>query len=72
MAKSYTRVALSRRVIVNLVTGNAIEGILWEEAGPLLVLRMATLHEKGADAPQPMDGDIVIERDRIEFLQAVA
>lgn len=57
-----------RRVVVNLHTGRAFNGILWRQRGPLLVLRDVTMLEPGAQ-PTPVDGEIVIERDRVEFIQ---
>ncbi len=70
--RPYRRVLVHRRVVVNLTTGKAIEGILWDEQGQLLVLRDCYLHEGGTAGPVPMDGEVVIERDRIEFIQAAS
>jgi hypothetical protein len=68
--RSFARIAMSRRVVVNLTTGAAIEGILWDERGPLIVLRDARLHNEGGTAP--LDGEVIIERDRIDFVQVVS
>lgn len=65
----WLRTVLCRRIIVNLSSGRAFEGVLWAKRGPLLVLREAVLLEPGAD-PVDVDGEIVIERRRIEFIQA--
>lgn len=67
--RSY-KLVVSRRVMVNLTTGSAIQGILWDEKGPLIVLRDAQLHNEGGHAP--LDGEVIIERDRIEFVQVVS
>jgi hypothetical protein len=48
----------------------AFAGVLWAQRGPLLVLRNAELLEQGAQ-PVPMDGEVVIERSRVEFVQVV-
>lgn len=64
---AWRRTAARRRVIVNLAD-HAFDGVLWAQRGPLLVLRNAKLLAEGAE-PTPMDGDIVIERDRVEFVQ---
>ena len=64
------RVAARRRVVVNLVDDRAIAGVLWKRYRQLLVLRDAQMHEPGRD-PVSMDGDVVIERDRIAFMQIV-
>lgn len=69
MARNYGRLAISRRVMVNLTTGAAVDGILWDEKGPLIVLRDANLHNEGGSAP--LDGDVIIERERIDFVQVV-
>lgn len=70
MARSYGRLAMSCRVMVNLTSGSAIDGILWDERGPLLVLRDANLHSEGGSAP--LDGEVIVERDRIAFVQVVS
>lgn len=69
MARTYGRLAISRRVLVNLTSGSAIDGILWDERGDLLVLRDANLHADGGSAP--LDGEVIIERTRIDFVQVV-
>lgn len=67
---SYGRVAISRQVMVNLTDGSAIEGVLWDERRPLLVLRNAVLHTAGQHAQ--LDGEVVIHHDRIQFVQVVS
>jgi hypothetical protein len=62
------RVALHRKVIVNLVGDRAISGVLWCRRGGLVVLKQAELHEPGA-GPVRMDGDVLIERSRVDFVQ---
>jgi hypothetical protein len=69
--RAYRRVALLHRVMVNLTTGKAVEGVLVDERGPLLMLKDARLHEQGAAAPVVMDGTVVIERDRVDFVQVL-
>jgi hypothetical protein len=69
MRRSYSPVVLHRRVMFNLTDGSAIEGILWDERGPLLVIRDAKLHESGG--PVPVDGDVILERDRLRFAQVL-
>lgn len=63
----YAKLAINRRVLVNLLSGSAIEGVLWDDRGPLIVLKDAHLHTEGGSAP--LDGEVVIERDRIDFVQ---
>lgn len=69
--RSYGRLAMSRRVMINLTSGDAIEGVLWDERNPLIVVRDARLHSSDS-APVPLDGEVVIERDRIKFMQVLS
>jgi small nuclear ribonucleoprotein (snRNP)-like protein len=64
----YQRTAVRRKVVVNLRTGRAFVGILWAQRGPLLVLRNVVMHEPGT-APAQMDGEVVVERHEVEFIQ---
>lgn len=65
---SFRRTLTRKKVVVNLRTSRAFVGILWARRGPLLVLRNVTMHEPGA-APAPVDGEVVVERDQVEFIQ---
>ena len=57
------------RVVVN-TPERAFNGIMWAQRGPLLVLRDVEMHEPGAQ-PQQLDGEVVVERSRVEFIQIV-
>jgi hypothetical protein len=59
-----------KRVVVNLAD-KAFTGILWAKRGPLLILRNAELLEAGRPA-QPVDGEVVVERSKVEFTQVLA
>jgi len=63
---------LLRAVIVNLKDdpSTAIKAVLWSSRGPWLTFRDASLLKLGA-SPTRMDGDIVIHRDNVSFLQAL-
>lgn len=63
------RTAIRRRVVVNM-GDDAISGVLWARRGRLLVLRDAQMHVPGREATS-MDGEIVIDRDQVQFLQAL-
>jgi len=65
----FRRVLLHRRVVVNLVDGSSIEGVLYRDPGNLLVLKNATYLEPGAE-PLELDGDTVIDREKVLFVQA--
>lgn len=67
--RAFKRVIWRRRVIVNLVDGSAIDGVFFKQDGPLLVITNATLLEPGAQ-PVELDGDLVIERNQVRFIQA--
>lgn len=58
-----------RRVIVNLKSGRAVDGVLVRRSGPLLFLKNAALLEQGVD-PVGLDGETVIERAEVDFIQA--
>lgn len=66
----WRRTALHRRVVVNL-PDKAFRAVLWAKRGPLLVLRDVELLEAGRD-PHPVDGEVVVERSRVEFIQVLA
>lgn len=64
------RSIMARRVVVNLRTGKALDGLLVRRSGGLLFLKNAVLHEPGAE-PAPLDGEAVVERSQIDFIQAL-
>lgn len=61
---------LLRVVIVNLISdeSTAIRGLLWQSRGSWLVVRDAQLL-KAREAPVALDGDVVIPRANVAFLQ---
>jgi hypothetical protein len=67
---AWRRTGVRKRVVVNLAD-KAFAGILWAQRGPLLVLRDAELLEAGRE-PQKLDGEVVVERSRVEFTQVLA
>lgn len=62
-----TRV-LHRNVVINLLSGNALSGVVSYETRQALVLRGATVHEPDAD-PAPADGEVLIDRANVDFIQ---
>ena len=60
--------AVRERVMVNLIDGKALSGVLWARRGEFLILKDATLHERGTE-PTPVDGQVLVERDRVDFVQ---
>lgn len=67
MRRAY-RDLLAATLIVNLKNGRAFRGILWSENGDLLVLRNAVLFAAGEE-PTDVDGDVIVERHDIDFIQ---
>lgn len=68
MRMSWRRNVVRRRVIINLKSGLAFRGILWNQAGDLLVLRQAEILKE--DRALQVDGEVIIERGEVEFIQA--
>jgi small nuclear ribonucleoprotein (snRNP)-like protein len=64
------RLVVRRRVLVQLDTGRAVVGTLWSTKAHRVVIKNAQLLEPGNE-PTHMDGDVVIERARVEYVQAV-
>lgn len=58
----------NRTVLVNLLSGNAVSGVCVRDGRDALVLRGATVHTADAE-PAPADGEIVIDRINVDFLQ---
>lgn len=63
---------LLRAVIVNFTDdqATAIRGVLWSSRGAWLTFRDCSLLKAGA-TPTRMDGEVVVHRDRVAFLQVV-
>jgi small nuclear ribonucleoprotein (snRNP)-like protein len=60
-----------KTVIVNTKTDRAFRGVLWQKRGDYLVLRDAELL-KGKGETVHIDGEVVIERQNVDFLQVVS
>lgn len=65
---AWRRWPLYRRVLVNLDDGRAFDAVLFAQRGPLLVLRDARLIEPGTE-PVAVDGEVIVERPRVAFIQ---
>lgn len=59
-----------RTVIVNLPDEQAIRGVLWETTPEHLVLKGAELLQAKI-GPTAMDGDVVVYRSRVAWIQVV-
>jgi hypothetical protein len=59
-----------RSVLLNLKTGEALSGVLWSTNGPWFVLRQASALTVGSK-PAAIDGEAVVHRDNIAFVQVL-
>lgn len=57
-----------KRVLVNLLTGDAVQGVLWQQAGAWLVLKDVTFVSADGNARQ-IDGEVVVECAKVDFIQ---
>lgn len=57
-------------VIVNLKSGKAFRGVLWQRTGGFLVLKAAELL-RPREAPVAIDGDTLVPFADVEFMQVV-
>jgi len=69
-ARAYRRLVVLERVIVNLKTGTAIEGVVVQQTGPLLVIRHAIVHQAGGEHA-PADGTVLVEIGDVDFVQTM-
>lgn len=65
----WSRWPILDRVLCNLIDGTAVDGVLIDRRGPLLVLADAQLFTPSGE-PTQMDGTVYIERSQVLFLQA--
>jgi hypothetical protein len=63
--------ALRRLVIVNLQSdeNSALRGVLWSQRGSWLVLRQCALVVPNQQ-PKPMDGEVLVHRSNVSFIQS--
>lgn len=61
---------LRHEVIVQLADGSALQGVLYEVVGDWFVLKAARYLVEGR-GPTAVDGDAVVDRARILFIQVV-
>lgn len=62
-----------RRVIVNMKSGTAFSGVVWQCRGEWLVLRQAKiLSDRGTKADQRVDGEVLVARKDIDFIQVAS
>ena len=59
-----------RSVVVNTRTDRAFRGVLWRRRRGYLVLRNAEML-KGRGETVPVDGEVVIPAENVDFIQVV-
>jgi hypothetical protein len=59
-----------RLVIVNLKSGETLQGVLWSTRGPWFTLHKAALLKAG-QPPLSIDGEAVVHRAEISFVQVL-
>lgn len=64
----WRRLAVRRRVIVNMKDRSAFEAILWKRKGPYLILRDAVFMEPGVK-PVHVDGEAIITKADVAWIQ---
>lgn len=60
----------NRKVLVNLLSGNAIGGVCVHEVSEALTLRGATLYVPDSE-PAPAEGEVLIDRINVDFIQVL-
>ncbi len=66
----FRRFPTLRRVIVNTKTDRSFRGVLWRQRAGYLVLRNAELLKPRGETAR-LDGELVIERANVDFLQVL-
>jgi hypothetical protein len=64
------RYPVLQRVIVNTKTDRTFRGVLWRRRGGYLVLRNAELLKSRGETV-PVDGEVVIPAENVDFMQVV-
>ena len=59
-----------RRVIVNTKTAQSFRGVLWRKRGSFLVLKDTELLAQNGSRTT-VDGEVVIERSNVDFIQVL-
>lgn len=61
--------AVGRNVLVNLFSGNAIEGVCTFDGRKAMILRGAVVHEPGVEQAMPADGEVRIDQANVDYVQ---
>ena len=71
MTLLWWRLPRARRCLVHFRDPHAasLQGVLWRQRGPWLVLRQAEQIDGAGRAPLPLDGEVLIHIGEVLFLQ---
>lgn len=61
---------IAQRVIVHTKTNQSLRGILWHRNAECLILKQTELLS-GASKVIPMDGELVIDRNNVDYYQVL-
>lgn len=64
-----------KTALINLKSGTVFRGVIWRRRGPFYVLRDAViLSDRGTkvDGGSKVDGEVLVTRDDIDFIQVVS
>lgn len=61
--------AVTKREVIVITGETSIRGVLWSRRGPLLVIRNAVVDLRGQGVPA--DGELVIERRQVNWIQVL-
>ena len=67
---TFRPLALRRRVLVNLKTGNAVRGVLWTRRRRTLVIKDAEFLEPRTE-PVRLVGEVLIDAGNVDFVQVL-
>jgi len=70
MMRLFQRYPVLRQIIVTTRTDRSFRGVLWQRRRGYLVLRNAEML-RGKGETVPMDGEVVISSENVDFIQVV-
>lgn len=64
------RAVAHRRVVINLWSGTAIAGVVTKTTRSYCIVKDAQVIESGSN-PTTVDGEIVVDRRQVDYIQAL-
>lgn len=61
--------AVHQRVVINLKSGTAVMGVMVAKKRTFCVIKDAEVIDPGARTPSRADGEIVVEKSEIDYIQ---